>query len=549
MTTPLSPSSPRPDHLAAAEAARSQGDHAAAEAHYQAALAAGQGNPAVHYNLGTYCAQRGDWAGACEYFKTAVAAAPDFALAWYNLGSSQRQLNQLPAARSALARALELAPDLHAARVNLSLVDFALGDSESALRLAHAALEAHPDDPDVFANLSTYLRTLGALEEAKLCAESALRLQPTHAGAWQALGTLAQDQRAFAAAVTCYRHAIENDPDNAAAHWNLGLAALAQGDFDLGWREYEWRTRLPQMRGHYPDFGLPLWQGEASQPLAGKTLLLVAEQGHGDTLQFVRLARQVKAAGACVKLMAQPALLRLLRPLPWLDAVVAQTDPPPAADYVLPLLSLPARLGLQLADLPGAIPYLAASAENLAAWRQRLADLPSAEDCEKPRPRIGLVWSGDPRPHDPESHRIDARRSLPLAQLAPLFAAAPEYAWFSLQKGSAASQATAWPQLLDYSAEWQDFADTAALVAQLDLVITVDTAMAHLSAALGKPTWVLSRFDACWRWLDERSDSPWYPGLRLFRQPSPGDWATPLAELATALGEYFAAPAPTASGT
>lgn len=515
---------PTSDLLSAAEAARQRGDHPQAEALYRQVAASPQRNPAVLYNIGTYCATRSELSEARHWFEQACSEAPDFGLAWYNTGCCARRQGDLSSARQALQQALQIDPAHHDARVNLSLVEFALGDAEAALRLAYLALEAHPDDPDVFANLATYLRTLGATEDALLCAESASRLAPEHAGAWLIKGTLAQDQRQLATAATCYRHALESEPDNAPAHWNLALVELTLGHFTTGWREYDWRMQLPQMRGHYPDLGIPLWQGEA---LRDKTLLLVAEQGHGDTLQFIRLAQPLHAAGAQLKLMAQPALLRLLRELPWFAEVVSQNDPPPAADYRLPLLSLPHRLNLQLTDLPGPTPYLQVPTANLAAWRQRLANTG--------RPRIGLAWSGDPRRHDPENHRVDARRSLPLQQLAPLFTSRPQCDWYSLQKGEPAAQAAAWPQLIDHSQEWQDFADTAAFIMQLDQVITVDTAIAHLSAALGKPTWVLSRFDACWRWLDGRDDSPWYPSLRLFRQQRPGDWEPALQTIANQL--------------
>lgn len=511
------------DTVIQADQAFAAGDLAQSEALYRQALREGSDNPAVAYNLGVLAARRKDWPEAIDWSTRAVQQAPDMSLAHYNLGTAYRQLGQLPAAAAALGRALQLQPDLHEARINLSLVLFAQGQIDDAIRLAHIALESHPDDPDNFANLASFLRAMGDNEGARLCAEAAIGLDPGHPGAWQNLGALAHDAQHYDEAFACYQRALGTDRAHAGSHFNLALSALAIGNYTLGWEEYEWRRQLPWMIGHYPAFGLPLWQGE---PLAGKTLLILAEQGHGDTLQFVRLARQLHRPDTRLVLMAQPALCRLLARAPWLDRVISQLDPPPPADYVVSLMSLPHRLGITLDNIPAELPYLYPDPAEIAAWQQRLAG-------EK-RPRVGLVWAGDRRPHDPEHQRIDSRRSMPLSAFSALLDK-ETLAWFSLQKGDAGQEAQAFPQISDFSGTWADFAATAAFVTEMDLVISVDTAVAHLAAALGRPTWLLSRHDACWRWLGNRADSPWYPKLRVFGQQKPGDWSQVVAQVGNAL--------------
>lgn len=268
-------------------------------------------------------------------------------------------------------------------------------------------------------------------------------------------------------------------------------------------------------------------------PLAGRTLLVHAEQGFGDTLQFCRYLTLLPAE-ARVLVAVQAPLIRLLRTLPRAVTLLHQGDVLPAIDLHCPLMSLPLAVGTTLETIPAAVPYLSAEPEAVAAWRRRLAPLPGW--------RVGLCWAGDPRPHLPGAHAVDRRRSLSLAAFAPL-ASVPGVTFVSLQKGPPAAQAVAPPPgltLHDWTGELEDFADTAALVAALDLVITADTSVAHLAGALGKKVWILNRFDACWRWLMERTDSPWYPTARLFTQTVPGDWDSVIAAVTQALSDLLA---------
>jgi hypothetical protein len=276
------------------------------------------------------------------------------------------------------------------------------------------------------------------------------------------------------------------------------------------------------------------WHGE---PLAGKRVLLWSEQGFGDTLQFARFAQDVAARGATVSLLVQRDLVELLRGVAGVNAVIAQGGALPLYDFHCPLMSLPHRLSIPLdrSALHGEAPYLRAAPRKVDHWRSRLARYAGM--------KVGLVWSGSSRDESAELAAIDARRSLPLQRLRPILAVAG-CTFFSLQKGAAAAElAVAGLPLKDLAHEWRDFSDTAAFIANLDLVISVDTSVAHLAGALGKPVWLLNRYDTCWRWLLNRDDSPWYSTLRQFRQPGPGDWQPAIGAAAVALARAVADPA------
>jgi len=305
---------------------------------------------------------------------------------------------------------------------------------------------------------------------------------------------------------------------------NLCFLLLITGRFEEGWEEHEWRWRMRQSSMVERTFPVPLWGGE---PIAGRTILLHAEQGLGDTLQFCRYAPLIEP-GARVIVEVQAPLARLVSRMPGIAQVVVRGQALPPFDLHCPLLSLPRAFGTTLATVPGK-PYLAADPADSASWRERLAALPGL--------KVGLVWAGEPRENWPKLAAIDARRSMALKTLAQLGDAAG-VSFISLQKGKPAAQATDPPagmSLVDHTAELKDFADTAALIENLDLVICVDTSVAHLAGGMGKPVWLLNRFDTCWRWLLDRDDSPWYPTLRQFRQPSPGDWLAVVARVRDAL--------------
>jgi len=304
-------------------------------------------------------------------------------------------------------------------------------------------------------------------------------------------------------------------------HWNLALALLVQGHFPEGWEEYEWRWKTKGLLSPRQLLPQPLWDG---RPLAGRAILLHAEQGLGDTIQFIRYLPLVAQRGGRVIVECQPELQRLVQAMTPDIPVLARGQPLPDFAFQCPLLSLPKALGTTLATIPATVPYLHADAQNVQMWRDRLAGHGSAL-------KVGLIWAGNPH------HKNDRNRSVKLASLAPL-AQVPGVQFYSLQKGAAAAQAKTPPpgmDLIDRTDDLQDFADTAAMIANLDLVIAVDTSVVHLAGALAKPVWTLLPYCPDWRWLLKRQDSPWYPTMRLFRQPEIGDWDSVIQQLAAAL--------------
>ncbi len=443
------------------------------------ALAGGLGETAEP-GLPLACAQR------------AVALSPDRPAGYVNHAGLLIGQGRLDAAQAMHDRLRSLAPLEGYAEAGDSLVAALRGDFTTAVSLARRSLVLQPASPAAFINLSLAEHGGGQAERARRGNERAMVLHP------------------------------ESD----VARFNLSMVLLAQGDFANGWRLYESRWRMDRVA--YPAHA-PRWQG--GDP-AGRSFLLVAEQGQGDTLHFVRYAPMLAALGAQVHLMVQPSLVRLLAGLPGIASVRSTTEPPPVCDACIPLLSLPLVFGTTLATIPAAVPYLRASEQDRGTWKRRL-------DGER-RLKIGLVWAGSAHNDQFLAHMVDRRRSLPLAALAPL-AGVQGVRFYSLQKGPSAAE-TPPPRLdlVDWMDAVEDFADTAALVAELDLVISVDTSVCHLAGALGRPIWMLSRYDSCWRWLRDRSDSPWYPTMRLFRQDRPGDWTPVILRVRAALERWAA---------
>jgi Tfp pilus assembly protein PilF len=468
------------DIFIAAAAHHRAGRLAEAEQGYRRILAADPHQPDALHMLGVLAYQTGRNAAAAELIRRAIARHGGNAAYHSNLGLALKDLGDLAAAADAFRRAIALRPNAAAAHNNLGIV----------------------------------FTALGRWDEALACSAKALQLQPDFADAYTNIGHVRRQQQNLEGAIAQYRTAIRLKPDFAEAHTSLAHALLQNGDFAEGWAAYEWRWQTRSMLAGRRNFTQPQWRGEAG---GGRSLLIHAEQGFGDTLQFCRFASQAAARGFRVTLEVQKPLVRLLQGMRGVS-VIGRGEAPPPFDLHTPLLSLPLALGLTKADLLGPGPSLQADPALGAHWRTRLAGLTGL--------RVGLVWAG--------SHRlahagIDQRRSIPLASLAPLFQV-PGARFVSLQKDGPAMPAE-FP-LLDLMPQVTDFADTAALIENLDLVITVDTAVAHLAGGIGKPVWMLNRFDGCWRWLAGRRDSPWYPGMRIYPQPAPGDWAAPIAEMA-----------------
>jgi Flp pilus assembly protein TadD len=410
-------------------------------------------------------------------------------------------------------QAVRLAPNEPAHAANLGSALVKLGRLAEAEQLLRQVLEKHPAHPAAAATLGSALHGQGRFAQARAFLEQSLLQQPDDPALLVSSGTVAKDLGDLSTAIRHQQRALQLAPGDATARWNLAVTLLTAGH----WRE-AWP--LVEARRHHPDYALaghpgPAWTG---QPLEGRTLLVHAEQGRGDVLQLARLLPAVAAWGARLVVECQPELARLITRMPGVVQVVPRGAPLPAYDYQCAMMSLCGPLGVEPDKVPGPAIWLSADPAEQAAWADRL---------EGPGLRVGLCWAGQP------ANPVDVRRSIDLALLHPL-AAVPGVRFVCLQKGPAAAQAADWPGGM-LQADLPDFAATAALVANLDLVISVDTAVVHLAGGLGRPVWLLNRFDGCWRWLKDRPDSGWYPGLRQFRQRVAGDWSYPVSLLAARL--------------
>ncbi|MDH6148359.1 MULTISPECIES: tetratricopeptide repeat protein [Paraburkholderia] len=508
------------------------------------ALVVNARQPAVHSNLAyaLNALQRHDEALACA--ERALAMQPKFADALNNRGNALAALNRPLDALASYERALSLVPEFAPAWNNRACVLRDLGRYADALDSCDQALALQPNYPDAWSNRGNVLGDLNQPHEAQRCYQRALELAPAFVDAWNNLGLAQIDLNQREQALSSYQRALALNPASVETHWNQALCLLQMGRFDTGWREYEWRWERSRIKAGRRAFTQPLWLGDV--PLDGKTILLHAEQGLGDTLQFCRYAPLVAMLGAKVVLEVPGALLRLLSTLDGVDQLIEAGQPLPSFDCHCPLLSLPLAFDTNEASIPAATPYLFAQPAAVSEWRERIErDGNINADANAIRPlKVGLVWAGENRAHIAELRKIDARRSLTFEQLAPLLEV-PNVRFFSVQKGAAAPQLaeSAYAErVADYTGLLHDFADTAALVASLDLVISVDTSTAHLAGALDKPVWILNRFDTCWRWFLERSDTPWYPSARLFRQPALGDWGSVIDAVRDALTDLSASP-------
>jgi Flp pilus assembly protein TadD len=421
--------------------------------------------------------------------RQAIAIKPDFAQAYNALGLALTAAKRLDEAIAVLGRAVEIEPEFVGAYNNLGAALYQARRMDEAIAAYRRALELKADHPEVLSNLGLALCASGKNEEA----------------------------------IAAYREAIRLKDDYAEAHYYLGISLLLKGEFEEGWRENEWRWLIKDARSRPRKCGQPMWGGE---DLSGRTILLDAEQGFGDVIQFVRYVPEVAKRGGRVILMCYAELVRLLQGVAGVEQICSR-NPPPVFDVHCPLASLPGVMGTRLDSISAEVPYLKADEAIAEAWGKKIG---SRGD----RLRVGLVWAGQP------SHNRDMERSISLSQFGPL-ASRGDIDFYSLQKGEAASQANDPPagmELIDFTAGLRDFAETAGLVSQLDLLVTVDTAVAHLAGAMGKPVWVLLAQLPDWRWMLDRGDSPWYPTMRLFRQRRMGDWDEVIRRVAKELEGY-----------
>jgi tetratricopeptide (TPR) repeat protein len=482
---------------------------------YERALALEPRSPDLLYNRGNALLRLARYPEALASYEAALALRPGDHEALNNRGNALRALERHAEALASYDQALALVPRYAKAHGNRGHALLALGRHAEALASYRAAFAGAADAPWLL-GVANALQALEQPREALAAYERALALQPrladAHGGRGNALQALNRHEEALAA----YAAALAIDPGNAETHWNEGLARLALGDYRAGWEKYEWRWRAASLRMPARRLGRPLWLGEPE--LAGKTLLLHAEQGYGDAIQAIRYAPLVAARGARV-LVACPAPLRgLFAAVEGVAAAFAEDDPPEPFDFHVPLMSLPLAFGTTVESIPAEVPYVRVAPERAEAWRGRLAGLPGR--------KVGLAWAGNPRFAGARSKACPAERLAPLA-------GTPGCSFVSLQTGAAAFDVRAFggAVLADPALELATFEDTAALIGALDLVISIDTAVAHLAGALGRPVWILLPFAADWRWMRGRADSPWYPTARLFRQPRPGDWEEVVARV------------------
>ena len=453
-------------------------------ASYQQALALKTDYLAAHGNCGVVLCELEQWEAAIACFDRAIAIRPDCAEAYMNRGNALLELRQWAAALESYDRAIAIKPDF----------------------------------AEAYSNRGIALKELRHWDAALASTAQAIAIRPAYASAHLNRGAVHHALRQFEAARDCFDQAIAISADYAEAHADKGVLSLQHGDFATGWGEYEWRwkSRRGSNIREKRNFPQPLWLGDDS--LAGKTILLHAEQGLGDTLQFCRYAKSVAALQATVILEVQAPLAGLLSNLDGVSRLVVKGDPLPDFDCQCPLLSLPLAFRTNLSSIPSAPRYLTSDTTKRTHWE---AQLGPAE-----RPRIGLVWSGG------TLHRDDHHRSIPLAEL---FEALPTgFEYVSLQKEVRDRDTPflrAAPHLRHFADQLFDFTDTAALCDCLDLIISVDTSVAHLSAALGRKTWMLLPFNSDWRWLLNRNDTPWYPSMTLYRQTQAGGWSEVLTRL------------------
>ena len=494
---------------------------------YQQAVSLRPDYAEAHNNLGTALKARGKLPEARAAYEKAIGLRPGYAAAHNNLGNVLRETGQLEAAVKAYQQALQLAPHHPDGHNNLGVLYQDLNRLDDAQRCYQEAIRLFPNFAEAHNNLGTVHKAQGRSIDSLLCYRRAIKIRENYAEAYSNLGNVYKEFAQFPEAEECYQKALALNPDYADAHLNYSLGLLLKGDYDRGWSEYEWRWKSG--KGQPRPFQEPAWQGE---PLAGKTLLVYAEQGLGDTLQFIRYAQLVKAQGPQVIFECQPALQNILASCPGIDQLVPQGKELPPFDYHVPLLSLPGLLKTDAKNIPGSVPYLFAKPDLVDYWSTQIGPIRDL--------KVGLSWQGNPR------FRADKWRSVPLKFWEPILQI-PGVRFFSVQKNDGREQLVEYQNrypLVDWSnrldEEHGPFMDTAAVLKNLDLLISSDTAVPHLAGALGVPTWILIPYAPDWRWQLGCDENPWYPTFRLFRQTALLDWGDVCRRIADELSQLVA---------
>ncbi len=476
-------------------------------------------------NLGSAYMALGRTDEAAGCYHRAVEADPGSADGHFNLANALRGQGRADQAIACYRRALDIESDAADVHHNLGVTLADQGDWDGAAACYRRAIEIDPSLAEGHTGLGNAYKRQGKAHEAAACYRRALAIDPNAADAYNGFGAVLKDQGRLDAAIAAYRRAIEIKPDYASAHLNYSLLLLLLGEFKDGWVEYEWRWKRTERKYRARDFAQPLWDGSR---LDGRTILLHAEDGLGDAIQFIRYVPYVAEYGARIVVECHPMLIRLFKDVPAIDEPIKRESPLPPFDVHAPLMTLPMIFGTTVETIPADVAYLRAESGLVEKWRDRLSGFHGR--------KVGLCWQGNPK------FPGDSWRSIPLRHFGVLLDD-PSITFINLHKGVGELQIQECgfeDRIVNYSSEVESLADTAAIMENLDLIITSDTAVAHLAGALGRPTWVLLHFVPDWRWLMDRDDMPWYPTMRLFRQRKLNDWEGVLMRVMRALEEYAA---------
>lgn len=482
------------------------------------------------FNLGNLFLATNRFDAAVDCYRRSLRVRSQSAEAYSNLGSALMKRGQLEEARDSYHRALEIRPNESIILTNLGTVLHKLGQSDQAIATYRQALAVTPDLPDTLLNLGHAAHESNRLEDAEKSYQRALEIAPNYPEAMTGLGIVAHKKGEFNTALDWYQHALSHRPDMALAHYNEGLTRLLLGDLPTGWEKYERRWQTDGFKAH--GFAQPLWS--TATPVR-QTVLLHCEQGFGDSIQFIRYAPLVKSLGYTVAVLSPPPLERLLRTVKGIDHLASHSDRLPPWDCQAPMLSLPHLLGTTLSTIPSPSPYLFAEEALTIPFKESLDGQPGL--------KVGVAWRGNPTHVNDRNRSIDARVFARLCRVAGC-------RFINLQKDIRPDELAIFSNVafLDWTPQIKDFADTAALISQLDLVISVDTAVAHLAGAMGCRGWILLPQIPDWRWLWQRSDSPWYPSLQLFRQHENEGWEAVITRVADQLEKMTAMGAETQVG-
>lgn len=478
----------------------------------------------AHNSLANGLRSKGLIQEAIAAYQRAVGLKEDFAEAFYNLGTALRETDCVEEAVKAFRKSLALQPESADAANDLGSALRETGQIEEAEAVLRQTVQRWPQFFKAHNNLGNALRMLGQFDEAERAVRAALKLRPDIAEIHINLGNVLREKGDIDGAVAATRGALRLRPDMADAHQNLGSHLLLAGRYLEAWPEHEWRWRCQGMTPWRAATLRPQWDGSN---LHGRTILLYSDAGLGDAIHCLRYVPLIADRGGRIVVECPEGLHRLVGRLKGVEQIFTEADPLPSSDVQCALMSLPGAFGTTLESIPSRFPYLPVDESLAERWRKQLSNYP--------HPRVGLAWAGNPK------NTVDRRRSMRLAMLAPL-AEAGKITFHSLQMGEAAKQITQSPQgleVVDHSRDLGDFAETAALVQNLDLVISVDTSVAHLAGALGKPIWTMLPYVPDWRWMLNREDSPWYPTMRLFRQTSVGDWPGVVRRIANSLADFL----------